>query len=106
MEQDFRRNCPAAGFEDTLADSRGANDASIVAVFGISADKVRDGVEPFGFPCQDARPHLVALVGSDFAFEGTFDGAQFDCEAIFADAEYAVAVLMAGLINADGEKGA
>ena len=66
---------------------------------------MRDGVEPLGFPGQDARPHLVALVGSDFAFEGTFDGAQFDCEAAFAEAEDAVAVLVAGLVDADGEEG-
>ena len=105
MEQDFRRDCPAARLEDALANSRGAHDASVVAVLGIAADKVRDGVEPFGFPGQDARPHLVALVGADFALEGTFDGAQFDGEAAFAVVEEGAAVLVAGLVDADGEEG-
>lgn len=107
MEQDLRRDSPPARLEDALADRRGAHDARTVAVLGVAADKVRDGVEPFGFPREDAGPHLVALVGADFALEGAFDGAEFDGEGAFAvGGEEGVAVLVAGLVDAEGEEGA
>ena len=41
---------------------------------------MRDGVEPLGVPSQNAGPHLIALVGADFALEGAFDGGEFDGE--------------------------
>ena len=106
VEQDLRRDGPAARLEHALADRRGADDARAVAVRGVSADEMRDGVEPLGVPGEDAGPHLVALVGADLALEGTFDGAEFDGEAGFADGEEGVAVLVAGLVDADGEEGA
>ena len=64
-----------------------------------------DGVEPFGVPRQYPGPHLVALVGSDFAFEGTGHGAEFDGEGIIR-MEDAAAMLVSGLVDADGEEGA
>ena len=106
MEQDFWGDSPTARLKDALADSRSADDARAVAVRGVSADEMGDGVEPFGVPSQDAGPHLVALVGADFALEGAFDGGEFDGEAGFADGEEGVAVLVAGLVDADGEEGA
>lgn len=84
-EHDFRRDRPPARFEDAFADRGGANDA--LAALHVLADKMRDGIEPFGFPGQDTSPHLVALVGSDFAFEGTLDRAQPDREATLAEVE-------------------
>ena len=106
MEQDFRRDSPTARLKHALADRRRADDARAVAIPGVPADEMRDGVEPLGVPGEDAGPHLVALVGADFALEGTFDGAEFDGEAGFADGEEGVAVLVAGLVDADGEEGA
>ena len=68
---------------------------------------MRDGVEPFRVPSEDAGPHLVALVGADLAFEGAGDGAEFDGEgAAGAGVEDGVAVLVAGAVDAGGEEGA
>ena len=107
MEQDFWRDSPTPRLKDALANSRSTHNARTVAVLGVAADKVRDCVEPFGFPSEDAGPHFVALVGADFALEGTFDGAEFDGEGAFAvGGEEGVAVLVAGLVDAEGEEGA
>ena len=67
---------------------------------------MRDGVEPFSIPREDAGPHLVALVGSDLAFERAGDGAEFDGEGAGAAVEDGVAVLVAGAVDAGGEEGA
>ena len=106
MKQDFRRDSPTALLKHALADGRSAHDTRLVAVLGVSADEMRDSVEPLGVPGEDAGPHLVALVGSDFALEGTFDGGEFDGEAGFAGGEEGVAVRVASLVDADGEEGA
>lgn len=61
---------------------------------------MRDGVEPLGVPGQDPGPHLVALVGFDFALERARDAAELDGEAFLPHAEEAVAVLVARGVDA------
>ena len=104
MEHVLGQDRAAARFEDAFADGGGANDALVA--FGVLADKVRDGVEPLGVPGEDSRPHLVALVGSYFAFEATLDPAQLDGETALAQVDDAIAVLVPGLVDAEGEEGA
>ena len=101
-EHGFRGDCAAAGFEDALADGGGAD--NVLGAGGVAADKVRDGVEPFGFPGQDPGPHFEALVGPDLPFEGTPDGAEFDGEAGRLGAEEWVSVLVSSAVYADGEE--
>ena len=105
MKQHLRRDRPAPRLKHTLTNRRRAHYTRSVAV---PSDEMRNSVEPLSIPGQDAGPHLVALVGPDFALEGAFDGGEFDGEAAFVAGfeEVGIAVLVAGLVDADGEEGA
>lgn len=102
----FGRNGSPARFEHALAHRGGADDAVAVFALRVLADEMGDSVEPFRVPGQDPGPHLVALVGFDFALERARDAAELDGEALLSHAEETVPVLVACGVDAGREEGA
>lgn len=96
-----------ARLEHAFADRGGANDASFLGIakcvfLFAQCGEMCNGVEPFVVPGEDSGPHLVALIGFDFAFEATIDSAEPDGEAAFLQLVKAAPV--ARVVDADGEE--
>ncbi len=62
-----------------------------------------DRVQPFAFPAQHPRPHLVPLVRPYLPFEAASYRAELDRETVLLHSEKAVTVFVALAVDSGGE---
>ena len=106
MKHDRWWNRPTTRLEHAFTDRTRAHDppSFFLSILTLPPHEMCYRVQPFVFPAQDPRPHVIPLVGPYFPLETTSHRAELDCKAALSYAEQAVTVFMTCTVDAGGQE--